>query len=120
MSTHLVYITEAQVRDVVSVPTGQDERVQEVAIAATDWVHHRLGDTQWAPVAVEHPVVLTFDPAPAGALQAARVIAARMWAMEAAPFGVLGGLGDLATRPGFTTPEAENALLGLRMGFPVA
>ena len=119
MSTHQVLITEEQVRDVVSVPTGQQERVQEVAIAATTWVNHRIG-AEVTEVAVEHPVTLEAVAAPAGQVQAARIIAARMWAQEAAPFGVLGGLGDLATRPGFSTPEAEVALLGQRQGFPVA
>ncbi len=125
MSDHNVYLDNAGVRDVVNVPTGQDDRINEVAIAATIAVRFHLGleddpDTPWADVPVEHPAVLTVVPAPAAYTQACRIASARLWAAEAAPFGVLGGLGDLATRPGFLTPELEVVLQGYRQGFPVA
>ena len=119
---HRSYVTEAEVRDVLAIATGQDERVLETAIAATLLVDQKVGGTLpegWDNV-LEHPVTLSIIPAVAQIRQATLLYAARVWASAGVPFGVLGGFGENSDRTPMSVPEADVLLLGLRETWGVA
>jgi len=118
LTTHDTYITEAELRVLTSTPTGHDERIQLVCLQATQWVQWRCGDTLTNDP-VDWPVTLYPVPTTVGRKTAAHAAATRFWASPQAPFGVVGGLGDLSTRVTYAIPEAELALLGEREGFGI-
>lgn len=75
-------------------------------------------DTKAAPV--ELPVTVKTVPVDVGVRAATLVAAARFLRSADVPFGVAGGLGDLAIRIYADIPEAELHLFGLRESWGVA
>ena len=116
-----VFVDREQLRGLVSTPTGHDDALDLCCILATHWVQYRIGELSLEDeVAESPPYTLTLVAARPGRLRAAQIAATRFWASPQAPFGVMGGFGDLATRVSASIPEAELALQGQRTAFGVA
>lgn len=116
------YVLPAELRAVIGVPNGQDARVAACCVLGSVWLDHYLG-------AVE-PVIPEYDDAAAIVRAAgttyplqhgALLLAERLYRSPDVPFGVAGGLGDLAVRVySLSVPEAELAALGLRQSWGIA
>jgi len=120
-TVHDVLVTREQLRELVSTPTGHEDALDLCCILATHWVKYRVGElTLEEEVEAFPPYVLIPVPANPGRLRAAQIAATRFWASPQAPFGVMGGFGDLATRVSASIPEAELALQGQRTAFGIA
>lgn len=122
MSTHIVYADRASLAKIVGQPTGQDDRLDLALVMASRWVDRVIGGPEVDPplnVPVEPPLTLTVEPVDAGMRQATLVAAARFLRSPDVPFGVAGGMGDLAVRIYADIPEAELHLLGLRQSWGV-
>ena len=132
MSAHTAYASTADLAAILGQPTGQDERLATALVMASRYADKVVGYNIGSRVAgddpelpidstpVESPITLTVQPVPIGARQATLIYAGRFMRSPDVPFGVAGGLGDLAIRIFANVPEAEMALFGLRDEWGVA
>lgn len=94
---------------------GNAQRLILACIVATLWVAERVGAELAVPV-LAPPYTeerATVDPR----WTAATIVAAgRFYRSPDIPFGVLGGLGDMAVNVKVSIPEAELVLFGARTG----
>lgn len=102
--------------------TGQDARLSLALVLATSWVDHFLGlepvedGDLWDPdgeLEVE-------DGVPAARVSATVAAGVRFYKSPDVPFGVAGGIGDLAVYVSRSIPEAEVILLGHREAWGIA
>ncbi len=92
------------------MPTGQDDRIDRALVMGQSYALS-FCDGAVPPVLDPGPLVLTVVATTPGRRQGAMVAAVRYWQSASVPFGVLGGLGDLATRvSGASIPEADLAM----------
>ncbi len=131
-SIHPVYADRAALAASVGNPTGQDERLDIALVMASRWVDRKVGlsvssreagDEPILPVdttALDAPVSLVVLAVDVGARNATLVAAARFLRSGDIPFGVAGGMGDLAIRVFADIPEAEMHLFGLKEAWGVA
>lgn len=119
------YASLAALKGELGIPdasTAQDAQLALALVAGAAWVDHRRGieptegDDTWTGDPDE--LVLEED-APAGVVAAAIVAAVRFYKSPDVPFGVAGGLGDLAVYVSRTIPEAEVLLLGHRSAWGI-
>jgi hypothetical protein len=116
---HEVYASVAELAARTGQPIGQDDDLALALVTASRWVDRKLtGQAELTPVT--SPVVLRVIPRDAGVHGATLVAAVRFLRSADAPFGVLGGLGDLAVRIYQDIPEAEMHLLGQRTSWGIA
>jgi hypothetical protein len=136
---HLVYIaSEAEsqppvedpgsVHDIYAQPdalaavTGlqaSDARLSAALLMASRWVDYVMtGEADLTPV--DDPIATRYVPQPIGIRQATLVAAARFLRSADVPFGVAGGLGDLAVYVKSDIPEAEMHLVGHRTSWGIA
>jgi hypothetical protein len=116
---HEVYASVSELAARTGQPIGQDDDLALALVTASRWVDRVIGDpVELLPVTA--PVALRVIPRDAGVHGATLVAAVRFLRSADAPFGVLGGLGDLAVRIYQDIPEAEMHLLGQRKSWGVA
>jgi len=94
---------------------ASDPRLAAAAVAGSLWVAARVGATLEAPVVGDDIGILTRATVDARWSNAARIAALRFLRSKDAPFGVMGGMGDLAVRVSMDIPEAKLALQGARV-----
>lgn len=93
---------------------ASDARLAAAAVAGSHWVAARVGATLTVPEVGSDIGELTRLEVDVRWSNAARIAALRFLRSKDAPFGVMGGLGDLAVRVAMDIPEAKLALQGAR------
>lgn len=116
-----VYASLSELATVLGGVTGQDDRLTAAIILASRWVDYHLGNTvdddlvDWtAPITLD---VVDCRPA---IHQATIAAAVRFYKSPDVPWGVAGGLGDVATYVKTTMPEVSLILLGQRQAWGIA
>jgi hypothetical protein len=116
-----VYATVQDLATVLGGVTGQDDRLTVALILASRWVDYHLGKTvtdhevDWtAPITLD-----VVDSRPSVHL-ATIAAAVRFYKSPDVPWGVAGGLGDVATYVKTTMPEVALILLGQREAWGIA
>lgn len=99
--------------------TGLDDRLDLALLIASRWVDYRTGTTV-DQAAVTAPYTLTVVASQPAVKQATISAATRFYKSPDVPFGVAGGLGDLAVYIKSSIPEAELLLLGHRVSWGIA
>lgn len=115
------YVLPAELRAVVGTPNGQDARVAACCVLGSLWLDFYLGGDPTVPAWDDSPTVVRAEGTTYPQQHGALLLAERLFRSPDVPFGVAGGLGDLAVRVySLTVPEAELAALGLRQSWGVA
>jgi hypothetical protein len=108
------YATAAQLAE--TTPGLSAERADRALAAASDYV-----DAVCFGVAPVAPAPDSFsDPVPARVVQATLVAAARFARDPEAPYGTIGGIGEVPVYAKGQVPDADKLLLGLRQSFGLA
>lgn len=112
------YASLASIKLALGIPsadTAQDARLALALVVGTAWVDTKLGltietpDTEWTG----DPDDLAVVSEPESAYVSATIVAATRFAKSSdVPFGVAGGLGDMAVHVSRSIPEAELILMG--------
>jgi hypothetical protein len=116
-----VYATVQDLATVLGGVTGQDDRLTVALILASRWVDYHLGKTVTDDV-VDWTAPITLDVVDSRpSVHLATIAAAvRFYKSPDVPWGVAGGLGDVATYVKTTMPEVALILLGQREAWGIA
>lgn len=116
-----VYATVQDLATVLGGVTGQDDRLTVALILASRWVDYHLGKTV-ADHVVDWTAPITLDVVDSRpSVHLATIAAAvRFYKSPDVPWGVAGGLGDVATYVKTTMPEVALILLGQREAWGIA
>jgi hypothetical protein len=108
-----VYVQPTELAELAGL-TASDPRLVLACVAASQWVAARVGSALPAVLEDADIGTLTRVTCDVRWTNAARIAALRFLRSSDAPFGVMGGLGDLAVRVAQDIPEAKLALQGAR------
>jgi len=118
-----VYLSRDDLRAQVGVNTGFDDRLDRAVVMGTMYARKFCDGMTVAetPVLEPGPLDLTVVATTPGRVQGATIAAVRFWQSGSVPFGIAGGLGELAVRvSGRSIPEADLAMQYEREAFGVA
>lgn len=112
-----VYATAADLAAVTGL-LATDDRLALALVMASRWVDYVMtGEADTAPL--PDPLTVELVPQAVGIRQATLVAAGRFLRSADIPFGVAGGLGDLAVYVRSDIPEAEMHLVGHRSSWGI-
>jgi hypothetical protein len=101
--------------------SGPETRLDLALVIASRWVDNYLGiDFTQEDIDQDGTLTLTATDCPPAYKQAALAAASRFYKSTEIPYGVVGGLGDLAVRVKQSIPEAEVLLMGYRTEWGIA
>lgn len=116
-----VYASLSELAGVLGGVTGQDDRLSAALILASRWVDYHLGnsvtdhDVDWTA-----PYTLNVQDCRPSIHSATLAAAVRFYKSPEVPWGVAGGLGDVAAYVKTTMPEVALMLLGQRHSWGIA
>lgn len=118
-----VYASRTELATALGVTgaSGLDSKLDLALVVASRWVDEYTGTTYTQEnIDQDGTLTLTLTDCPPSFKQATIVAAARFYKSPDVPFGIAGGLGDLAVRIKQSIPEAEVLLMGRRVSWGIA